>query len=184
MTDSAMTFPYDTFVPTHVGESTIPNAGRGLFASTAVEAFTALGFFPGIVKPRLSRDLAPGYRMGSLDPDWAIEPDPSVTPGLHLINEASRGHQANVWYVKLAGHRCLFFSGMAIAEGEELITCYGKNHARLYQLPEVHDCTDPRCRRSRWHRTESGMDETWITALLENAPERVRRALLNASPSR
>lgn len=109
-----MHFSYNTFIKTYSDKSSIPNAGNGLFAGENISPFTWIGFYPG--KQTNVNDIKVHHMhiMGCVDEHKVIEANPNIKKGVHLVNEASKKHVANVWYVKFKDGNCLYFAATDI----------------------------------------------------------------------
>ena len=147
---------YVTHVKTRVKKSKIPNAGYGMFADEDIPKHTVIGFYPGKVIHK-SKARYPRYTMRTKNKNLVIEPNPRIKTGVHMINEAGFGQQANVLYKTLEYNQCVYFSVDDIKKGDELLTCYGAFYPRNYKIPYAKHCRDPRCRENSnlIHRFES-----------------------------
>ena len=158
--------PYASFVSTRAAPSTLSGGGDGLFAIDRLAPFTWIGFYPGTVSARFNGKRK-DHTMGTID-DAFIIADAAVKAGMHMINEAGRGQEANVWYAKLESGHVLYFAGKEVQPGEELLTCYSRSYGkRSYSTPAA--CADPRCTTAK-HRLHSRMVDEWRQPLLERAP--------------
>ena len=177
---SGQMIPYTTFVATAAADSSIQNAGTGLFAAEALPQFTWIGLYPGKVTARRNGKRA-DHTMGSID-DMYIIAEEEVKTGVHMANEASAPHAANVWYLKLDNGYCLYFAGEHVDSGAELLTCYSRSYGkRCYPVPK--QCSDPRCAGAK-HRTASGLKHApkeWRAALTASTPASISKAFLKAA---
>ena len=165
--------PYETFPVTEERPSVMDGAGTGLFAVERLEPFTWLGFYPGKVTSKINGKRV-SHTMGSID-DLFIVADPAIKQGVHMVNEATTPLAANVWYVKLENGFVLYFIGVEVLPGDELLTCYSRNYGkRAYPVPKK--CSDPRCVSAK-HRTHSAVLDEWKAPLRDRKP-----ACLEAAP--
>ena len=129
--------------------------------------FTWVGFYPGKVSATYNRKRK-DHTMGA--GELFIIAQHEIQHGVHMINEAGRDAGANVWYTKLASGYVLYFIGVEVLPGEELLTCYARGYGkRCYPVPSK--CTDPRCIAAGKHRDESPMLSEWVEALLASKPD-------------
>lgn len=172
--------PYTSFVATAAADSSIQNAGTGLFAAEALPQFTWIGLYPGKVTARRNGKRA-DHTMGSID-DMYIIAEEEVKTGVHMANEASAPHAANIWYLKLDNGYCLYFAGEHVDSGAELLTCYSRSYGkRSYPVPK--QCSDPRCAGAK-HRTASDLKHApkeWRAALTASTPASISKAFLKAA---
>ena len=177
---SGQIIPYTTFALTAAADSSIQNGGTGLFAAEALPQFTWIGLYPGKVTARRNGKRA-DHTMGSID-DMYIIAEEEVKTGVHMANEASAPHAANVWYLKLDNGYCLYFAGEHVDSGAELLTCYSRSYGkRCYPVPK--QCSDPRCAGAK-HRTASGLKHApkeWRAALTASTPASISKAFLKAA---
>ncbi|KND03456.1 uncharacterized protein SPPG_00939 [Spizellomyces punctatus DAOM BR117] len=133
-----------------VKESTIPNAGRGLFAKRFLPAWTFLGFYFGVPMTEdefdslkdgvgLASHYAHQYRLTVLDatdekgqPYWN---HPRIFCPFHFMNEDPK--RANIVFKE--GHQVnqvLCMTTREIQPGDELFANYGKSVERHWQTGE------------------------------------------------
>lgn len=166
--------PYKTFVPTYIDKSIIPNAGNGLFTNTYLEQFTWIGFYPGKVSNNYNSKNEM-YTMTTSDNKYILA-DSNIKNGVHMVNEAGGNNVANVWYVKLPNNYCLYFTGLPVNPGEELLTCYSKTYGKR-PYPISNNCSDPRC-INKDHRKSSKLLDEWKKQLIKKKPKEINSFII------
>ena len=177
---SGQVIPYTTFGLMLAANSTIQSAGTGLFADEQFPQFTWIGLYPGKVTAR-HNGKREDHTMGSIEGMYIIAEE-EVKTGVHMANEATAPHAANVWYLKLDNGYCLYFAGEVVDRGAELLTCYSRSYGkRRYQVPRR--CSDPRCAGAK-HRIHSDIKSApteWLAALASSTPVSISDDFLKAA---
>lgn len=143
-----------------VGDSTIPNAGKGLFATRKLPHNTPIGFYFGVpmtedeydsLKDRVGRasEYSIMYRRTVLDATDSegqpfTDPDGEMYCPFHFMNESTE-KQSNILFIEGAVvNQVICWTKRDIEPGEELFVWYGSDVERHWNAPTTSSSSSPR----------------------------------------
>lgn len=147
-----------------VGDSTIPNAGKGLFATRKLPHNTPIGFYFGVpmtedeydsLKDRVGRasEYSIMYRRTVLDATDSqgqpfTDPDGEMYCPFHFMNESTE-KQSNILFIEGAVvNQVICWTKRDIEPGEELFVWYGSDVERHWNAPTTSSSPRKKVNRS------------------------------------